>query len=148
MSRTRRRYASASRRSSCASCSVPRHRRTSPFLLVDAALLFYPAKHVSALPDVLSHRFNLGDIITHVTSGMQAIVHDEFSDCFEQKFQRPWNWTWYLLPLWVCGIGVRYGILLPVRLMILIVGWLVFAIGFFLCVVRSRARCAVFCACV
>lgn len=59
-----------------------------------------------------------------VQQGMSAVVDDSFTRCFAQNPPEPWNWTWYLAPAWALGVLVRYGVLFPVRLTVLILGWI------------------------
>ena len=74
--------------------------------------------------------FNLLDISPIVTDGMRTMVDDEFNRCFTSSRYEPWNWTWYLFPMWVLGIILRHCILFPIRLIIFIGGTLYTAIAF------------------
>ncbi|KAJ8903375.1 hypothetical protein NDN08_004483 [Rhodosorus marinus] len=51
---------------------------------------------------------------------MEDIVQDSFNKCFEAHLPVPWNWNAYLLPAYLLGIFVRYFVLFPIRLTILI----------------------------
>jgi len=51
---------------------------------------------------------------------MEDIVHDSFNKCFEAHLPVPWNWNAYLLPAYLLGVFVRYFILFPIRLTILV----------------------------
>lgn len=46
---------------------------------------------------------------------------DSFTRCFKSNSPEPWNWNIYLFPLWVVGVIMRYGILFPIRFVILVV---------------------------
>ncbi|KAH3764178.1 glycerol-3-phosphate acyltransferase 9 [Pelomyxa schiedti] len=65
--------------------------------------------------------FNLLDIAPMVRNGMEKIVEDEFTNCFQPNKTRPWNWNAYLFPAWVVGILFRYALLIPGRTC-----WLIF----------------------
>ncbi len=68
-----------------------------------------------------------GQTISLVTEGIQSIVADQFSACFETPKQTKWNWNLWLLIGWIIGVAFRTVILLPVRL-----AWVViFALVFF-----------------
>lgn len=60
-----------------------------------------------------------------------ALVNDSFLRCFKSAVDEPWNWNFYLFPLWCCGVVVRNFILFPVRVITLLLGFLLFFIGFF-----------------
>lgn len=51
---------------------------------------------------------------------MKVLVVDEFSRCFVSQNDRPWNWNFYLAPMWVAGIVIRYAILLPIRFLFML----------------------------
>jgi glycerol-3-phosphate O-acyltransferase 3/4 len=52
----------------------------------------------------------------------------------------PWNWNLYLFPLWAGGVLLRYAVLFPLRLALLIVGFLIFALAFFVITPLATAR--------
>nr|CAD1819176.1 unnamed protein product [Ananas comosus var. bracteatus] len=56
---------------------------------------------------------------------------DSFTRCFKSNPPEPWNWNIYLFPLWCLGVVVRYGILFPLRVAVLAIGWIVFFSAFF-----------------
>ncbi|ETO04808.1 hypothetical protein RFI_32588, partial [Reticulomyxa filosa] len=70
----------------------------------------------------IEDRFELGDILDYLNSGMDVVVEDDFSLCFQRKELRPWNWNFYLFIFWCIGVVIRYGILLPVRAVIMVTG--------------------------
>eukprot|EP01029_Cantina_marsupialis_P025179 TRINITY_DN6623_c0_g1_i1.p1 TRINITY_DN6623_c0_g1~~TRINITY_DN6623_c0_g1_i1.p1 ORF type:complete len:547 (-),score=164.37 TRINITY_DN6623_c0_g1_i1:173-1813(-) len=69
--------------------------------------------------------FEIGDPVDFIKNGINAVVDDSFSRCFRKKGVAAWNWNFYLAFLWVLGLIVRYCILFPVRLVILILGFIV-----------------------
>ncbi|KAJ6310933.1 hypothetical protein OIU76_015619 [Salix suchowensis] len=75
--------------------------------------------------DKLSLR-DLLDISPTLTEAAGAIVDDSFTRCFKSNPPEPWNWNVYLFPLWCCGVVIRYGILFPVRVLVLAIGWIIF----------------------
>eukprot|EP00271_Cylindrocystis_brebissonii_P019136 TRINITY_DN56_c0_g1_i2.p1 TRINITY_DN56_c0_g1~~TRINITY_DN56_c0_g1_i2.p1 ORF type:complete len:389 (+),score=73.71 TRINITY_DN56_c0_g1_i2:172-1338(+) len=73
---------------------------------------------------------DLLDISSTLNEAGSAIVDDSFTKCFRSNDSEPWNWNIYLFPLWCLGVVVRYVILFPLRLILLIAGWIVFIILF------------------
>jgi glycerol-3-phosphate O-acyltransferase 3/4 len=59
-----------------------------------------------------------------------AIVDDSFLRCFTSMPDDAWNWNFYLLPLWVFGVLVRNLILFPLRCLTLLLGALLFVLGY------------------
>ncbi|KDD75566.1 hypothetical protein H632_c615p1 [Helicosporidium sp. ATCC 50920] len=70
------------------------------------------------------------DISSPLSDAAAAIVDDSFSRCFTSSNDEPWNWNLYLMPLWGLGLAVRYLILFPIRLALVLVGFLVFIVSF------------------
>jgi hypothetical protein len=68
-------------------------------------------KGVDARPSA----FDLSDLVGFFRGGMDVIVQDGFSRCFESSRSQPWNWNLYLWPLWAMGVLTRYFILFPIR---------------------------------
>ncbi|XP_020692180.1 glycerol-3-phosphate acyltransferase 9 isoform X2 [Dendrobium catenatum] len=73
---------------------------------------------------------DLLDIAPTLTEAAGAIVDDSFTRCFKSNPPEPWNWNVYLFPLWCMGVVFRYGILFPLRVAILAVGWIIFFAAF------------------
>ncbi|KAI0504973.1 hypothetical protein KFK09_015930 [Dendrobium nobile] len=73
---------------------------------------------------------DLLDIAPTLTEAAGAIVDDSFTRCFKSNPPEPWNWNVYLFPLWCMGVVFRYGILFPLRVAILAVGWVIFFAAF------------------
>ncbi|KAI3986607.1 hypothetical protein MKX01_014145 [Papaver californicum] len=73
---------------------------------------------------------DLLDISPALTEAAGAIVDDSFTRCFKSIPPEPWNWNIYLFPLWSCGVVVRYGILFPIRVLVLTIGWIIFLSAF------------------
>jgi hypothetical protein len=59
--------------------------------------------------------FDMGDLLGFFKTGMEVIVQDGFSRCFESSRSQPWNWNLYLWPMWAVGVCIRYFILFPIR---------------------------------
>ncbi|URD84741.1 acyltransferase [Musa troglodytarum] len=76
------------------------------------------------------HLRDLLDISPMLEEAAGAIVDDSFTRCFKSNPSEPWNWNIYLFPLWCLGVGFRYGILFPFRVIILVAGWIVFFAAF------------------
>ncbi|CAA6658300.1 unnamed protein product [Spirodela intermedia] len=81
-------------------------------------------------PNGKLHLRDLLDISPALTEAAGAIIDDSFTRCFKSNPPEPWNWNVYLFPLWCLGVVVRYGILFPVRVAILAVGWIAFFSAF------------------
>ncbi|OMO77600.1 Phospholipid/glycerol acyltransferase [Corchorus capsularis] len=73
---------------------------------------------------------DLLDISPTLTEAAGAIVDDSFTRCFKSNPPEPWNWNVYLFPLWCFGVAVRYLILFPARVIVLIIGWIIFLSSF------------------
>lgn len=67
-----------------------------------------------------------------VQDACNAIVDDSFNRCFQMKDQRPWNFNFYLYPLWVVGFIIRHCILLPLRFTWLVLSLVLFFLLFFI----------------
>eukprot|EP01006_Ploeotia_vitrea_P041938 TRINITY_DN66588_c13_g2_i3.p1 TRINITY_DN66588_c13_g2~~TRINITY_DN66588_c13_g2_i3.p1 ORF type:complete len:383 (+),score=188.27 TRINITY_DN66588_c13_g2_i3:232-1380(+) len=74
--------------------------------------------------------FQFHDVLPVVTEGASVVVQDDFSRCFQSEPPEPWNWNAYLFVLWSMGVVVRYLILFPIRLVLLLTGALMFAVAF------------------
>lgn len=84
----------------------------------------------------------LEDASVCIADGIDAIVGDSLTRCFTSEPPEPWNFLtrnlppgqWQLSPymtlLWVVGLWVRYCVLLPVRVVILVSGLLSFLIAY------------------
>jgi len=67
-----------------------------------------------------------------VQDACNAIVDDSFNRCFQMKDQQPWNFNFYLYPLWVIGFIVRHFVLLPLRFTWLVLTLALFFLLFFI----------------
>jgi len=65
-----------------------------------------------------------------VHQGFTAVVDDSFTRCFKTKKVVRWNWNCYLGPCYYVGVIVRYGILFPLRLFCLLLGFVVVCLLF------------------
>ncbi|KAL0291464.1 UNVERIFIED_CONTAM: Glycerol-3-phosphate acyltransferase 9 [Sesamum radiatum] len=74
---------------------------------------------------------DLLDISPTLTEAAGAIVDDSFTRCFKSNPPEPWNWNVYLFPLWCLGVVVRYGVLFPLRAVVLTTGWIIFLSCYF-----------------
>ncbi|KAL9244816.1 hypothetical protein vseg_018541 [Gypsophila vaccaria] len=72
-----------------------------------------------SLKDVI----DLSPVLTEVAG---AIVDDSFTRCFKSNPSEPWNWNFYLFPLWCCGVVARYFVIFPLRVLVLTIGWIIF----------------------
>ncbi|KNC46066.1 lysophosphatidic acid acyltransferase [Thecamonas trahens ATCC 50062] len=70
--------------------------------------------------------YELTDPLPFVKHGMQNLLQDEFTLCFDSDRARPWNWNVYLFPMWLLGLVARYLILFPLRLLGVVLGFMVF----------------------
>ena len=76
------------------------------------------------------HRTDTLDLSGTLNDAAAALVDDSFLRCFKSAVDDPWNWNFYLFPLWCCGVVVRNLILFPIRVLVLILGFLLFVLGF------------------
>ena len=49
------------------------------------------------------------------------MVQDNFNRCFSVSQEPAWNWNFYLAPMWLMGVIIRYALLLPLRFTFIIV---------------------------
>ncbi|XP_047487634.1 glycerol-3-phosphate acyltransferase 4-like isoform X4 [Penaeus chinensis] len=80
-----------------------------------------------------THEFGLGDCLDYIRTGMEAIVDDEVTKRFSAEELTSWNFltrtncqyefiSVRLTIFWVVGFILRYFLLLPLRILILIIG--------------------------
>lgn len=86
--------------------------------------------------------FRLTDLTPFVSDGVEAVVGDTLTRCFNASSPDPWNFltrsvtvahknfTPYWTLLWLVGVWVRYCFLLPIRVVVLIAGISVFVVIF------------------
>eukprot|EP00879_Flechtneria_rotunda_P006477 GHRR01006806.1.p1 GENE.GHRR01006806.1~~GHRR01006806.1.p1 ORF type:complete len:372 (+),score=93.78 GHRR01006806.1:1523-2638(+) len=77
---------------------------------------------------LLSVMLNINSVLTDAAA---AMVDDSFLKCFTSAAPDPWNWNFYLAPLWLLGVVLRHCILFPFRLTLLLSSHLIFFIMFF-----------------
>ncbi len=70
------------------------------------------------------------DISATLNDAAAAIVDDSFLRCFKSAPDAPWNWNFYLLPLWAAGALLRNLVLFPLRVLTLLTSFLLFFVGF------------------
>lgn len=90
------------------------------------------AKKRSEQPDIAPHTLltDVLDISGPLNDAAAAIVDDSFLRCFTSAMDDPWNWNFYLLPLWLMGVAIRNLVLFPLRVLTLVIGALLFVLGF------------------
>eukprot|EP01134_Creolimax_fragrantissima_P004022 CFRG4022T1 len=74
--------------------------------------------------------FGFLDFSPFMTAAMESIVQDNFTICFECMPREPWNWNLYLFPIYIVGVFVRYVLLLPLRLIAVVLGILLYFVGY------------------
>ncbi|XP_050725865.1 glycerol-3-phosphate acyltransferase 3-like isoform X4 [Eriocheir sinensis] len=83
-----------------------------------------------------THEFELGDCLDYIRTGMEAIVDDEVTKRFSAEELTSWNFltrtncqyefiSVRLTIFWVVGFILRYFLLLPLRILILLIGMVV-----------------------
>lgn len=70
------------------------------------------------------------DIAAPLNDAIAAIVDDSFLRCFKSAADEPWNWNFYLMPLWATGVLIRNFILFPLRLISLLLTFLLYFLLF------------------
>lgn len=85
--------------------------------------------------------FQLEDITSFISDGVEAIAGDTLTRCFVADPTHPWNFLtrnippgrWQMTPyqslLWLVGMWARYCVFLPMRTVTLIVGAIFFVLG-------------------
>lgn len=77
-----------------------------------------------------SKLFDVQDCIPLIREATQALVNDNFTQCFESVSPQRWNWNIYLYPVWFLGVIFRYVVLFPLRLLCLLLGTFFVLLGF------------------
>eukprot|EP00878_Enallax_costatus_P003017 GHUV01003215.1.p1 GENE.GHUV01003215.1~~GHUV01003215.1.p1 ORF type:complete len:425 (+),score=75.67 GHUV01003215.1:346-1620(+) len=77
---------------------------------------------------LLKVMLNINSVLTDAAA---ALVDDSFLRCFTSATPDPWNWNFYLAPLWLLGVVFRHCVLFPIRLTLLLSSHLIFFIVFF-----------------
>eukprot|EP00945_MAST-04E_sp_MAST-4E-sp1_P006990 g6990.t1 len=72
----------------------------------------------------------LGEIVVPLVDGIESIVDDGFQKCFERRSEPSWNWNLYLFVPWCAGVVLRNFVFFPIRLVIWIVGHVLFFTAF------------------
>ncbi|XP_065071778.1 glycerol-3-phosphate acyltransferase 3-like [Rhopilema esculentum] len=96
-------------------------------------------------------KFDLSDSCDFVRCGMEVIMEDEVTKRFDSEELQSWNLmtrtnlnyhfiSWRLTVVWVIGFFVRYFILLPTRLTLLIVGISTLASSLFIVNILPQGR--------
>ena len=70
-------------------------------------------------------------------NGLGTVVQDTFLPCFEPRGYQHWNWSFYLFIPWLLGVMLRFCIILPLRLVLLLGGVALFLIMFFSCLLYT-----------
>jgi hypothetical protein len=74
-----------------------------------------------------------------IRQSVKAVVDDSFNRCFENAPTERWNWGHLFVP-YCFGVVIRYFVLFPLRLCILLTGVLVLLVMFFCVKVSVRAH--------
>ncbi|KJE94836.1 lysophosphatidic acid acyltransferase [Capsaspora owczarzaki ATCC 30864] len=85
-------------------------------------------------------QFGFLDLAPLARNAVQCLVQDDFTKCFESARRDPWNWNFYLFPIYYLGVFFRYFILFPIRLICLIMGFVLFALVMPLTFLLPEAR--------
>jgi hypothetical protein len=93
----------------------------------DKAMLAHMETMRSAISE--QHVFNLADAVPFFREGAESIVSDNFNRCFSVSQEPAWNWNFYLAPIWLLGVIVRYLILLPLRVAFILTCSCLFILG-------------------
>ena len=86
----------------------------------------YFARETERLSHVSDPTSLLLDLSGPLTDGAQAVIDDSFWRCFEHNHPEERNWNFYLFPPWLVGVVIRWTVLLPLRILLLVLAWLLF----------------------
>jgi hypothetical protein len=75
-----------------------------------------------------------------MTDAADALIDDSFFRCFTSAPPDPWNWNWYLFPQWAVGCVLRYCIIFPIRLTLLLIAMALALVFFFTVQAVLRVR--------
>lgn len=81
-----------------------------------------------------SHVDVWGDPLSCCRDAVESIVKDSFTECFRPRPPDNWSFGPILFVMWLMGAFFRFFILFPIRVVLLLLGSVVFALG---CVVLS-----------
>lgn len=95
---------------------------------VENAYIEAEAERLQGQKSLLSVMLNINSVLT---DGAASMVDDSFLKCFVNAAPDPWNWNFYLAPLWLLGVILRHCVLFPLRLTLLLTSHLVFFVIFF-----------------
>ncbi|XP_047487632.1 glycerol-3-phosphate acyltransferase 3-like isoform X2 [Penaeus chinensis] len=100
-----------------------------------------------------THEFGLGDCLDYIRTGMEAIVDDEVTKRFSAEELTSWNFltrtncqyefiSVRLTIFWVVGFILRYFLLLPLRILILIIGMVIMVVSTYIvgCLPESKMK--------
>ncbi|EME26682.1 phospholipid/glycerol acyltransferase family protein [Galdieria sulphuraria] len=71
-------------------------------------------------------------VIPFFMEGIEDMVDDSFTKCFQRKKEFPWNWNFYLFFPWLLGAIIRYLFLFPFRVVCITASTLVLVVLLFL----------------
>lgn len=95
--------------------------------LLQSATEYDESEGTKSNQDIIRDVFDISSTLNDAAS---ALVDDSFLRCFKSAMDEPWNWNFYLFPLWLVGVVVRNFILFPLRLITLLLGFVIFFILF------------------
>lgn len=87
--------------------------------------------HLLSMPPLAPCRSQVLNTAELLRDAADALIDDSFFRCFTSAPPDPWNWNWYLFPAWLLGVLIRYFVLFPYRLVLLIVTQVLFMAVFF-----------------
>lgn len=70
--------------------------------------------------------FKLEDIIPFMVEAFEVIEKDDISECFLSEPNCSWNWSPYLFVFWAFGVCIRFLVLFPIRLLVLLTSMIIF----------------------
>jgi len=73
--------------------------------------------------------FELSNVLSYLKDGVGVILEDDFSLCFKKEVEQPWNFTWYLMITWTLGVAFRYCVVLPLRIVVMLSGFVIGMLG-------------------
>lgn len=76
--------------------------------------------------------FGFTDLAPFARNAFECLVSDSFTQCFESQRSAHWIFKFYLIPLYFIGVIFRYGILLPARIIVLLIGFSIYLLIFLL----------------
>jgi len=115
--------------SAVSSSTVPPPAKAKPAAPPPTLPASLPCALPSSIQPSTTSVFSLRDLLPFVSHAVHTVIQDDFSRCFQSAHSPPWNWNFYLWPLWAMGVLTRYFFLFPLRCLCLLIGTVIWLLN-------------------